>query len=111
MFHSRWFCHFDDDVYANVPNLVSALAKTGNETDDSVYFGSWPADMIKGRLKDGIRVRLLLTTSCYFFASDCPGLSYILYPIITSSDYGHLYVFWTVLGNPRLEKLFIVRLT
>ena len=66
MFHSRWFCHFDDDVYANVPNLVSALAKTGNETDDSVYFGRWPGDVVLDRLKKGIRVRLLLN---YYIAA------------------------------------------
>ena len=52
----RWFCHFDDDMYANIPNLVLALSKTGNETDDGVYFGRWPGYVVLPRLRKGIKV-------------------------------------------------------
>lgn len=26
IFHSRWFCHFDDDNYVNIPKLVELLS-------------------------------------------------------------------------------------
>ena len=56
----RWFCHFDDDMYANIPTLVAALSKTGNKTDDGVYFGRWPGDVVLDRLKKGIKVYILV---------------------------------------------------
>ncbi len=35
----RWFCHFDDDVYVNVPTLMAMLHRY-NSTD-SLYLGRW----------------------------------------------------------------------
>lgn len=32
-FSNRWFCHFDDDNYVNVPRLVSIL-QTYNHQED-----------------------------------------------------------------------------
>ena len=46
-------------MYANIPNLMSALAKTGNETDDAVYFGRWPGYVVLSRLKNGIKVSVV----------------------------------------------------
>ena len=48
----RWFCHFDDDIYVNVPKLVNALRESTNQSSDvDFYFGRWPIEMIK--LKNG----------------------------------------------------------
>ena len=44
-------------MYANIPNLMSALRQTGNESDDGVYFGRWPGDKVLDRLKKGIPVK------------------------------------------------------
>lgn len=32
-FYNRWFCHFDDDNYVNVPRLVSVLQKYNHQED------------------------------------------------------------------------------
>ena len=37
----RWFCHFDDDVYVNTQELVSALRQFSPATEP-VYLGRWP---------------------------------------------------------------------
>ena len=42
----RWFCHFDDDIYVNVPMLVSTLSKY-NPLKDKVYIGRWPREVDK----------------------------------------------------------------
>ena len=36
----RWFCHFDDDIYVNVPALVAILGKY-NPTEERWYLGRW----------------------------------------------------------------------
>ena len=36
----RWFCHFDDDIYVNVPALVATLGKY-NPTEERWYLGRW----------------------------------------------------------------------
>ena len=43
-------------MYANIPNLMSALRQTGNESDDGVYFGRWPRDRVHDRVKKGMPV-------------------------------------------------------
>lgn len=37
----RWFCHFDDDVYVNVRELVSVLERY-TPSREPVYLGRWP---------------------------------------------------------------------
>ena len=37
-FHFRWYCHFDDDEYVNVPVLIRTLCVH----KDKVYLGHWP---------------------------------------------------------------------
>ena len=37
----RWFCHFDDDVYVNVRELVSVLDRH-SPSSEPVYLGRWP---------------------------------------------------------------------
>jgi hypothetical protein len=44
----RWFCHFDDDVYVNTPNLVEALSAAGNALTKAMYVGKRPAVFPKG---------------------------------------------------------------
>ena len=39
--HDRWYCHFDDDVYVNIPMLVTTLAEY-NPLREKVYIGRWP---------------------------------------------------------------------
>lgn len=38
---SRWYCHFDDDVYVNIPGLISSLA-LHDPLKQRVYIGRWP---------------------------------------------------------------------
>lgn len=38
---SRWYCHFDDDVYVNIPELLSSLVAY-NPLQQRVYIGRWP---------------------------------------------------------------------
>ena len=57
-FPFRWFCHFDDDMYVNIPKLTTALLNTGNASDDGVYFGRWPGEVVLDRLKNGIKVTM-----------------------------------------------------
>lgn len=38
---NRWYCHFDDDVYVNIPMLVTTLAEY-NPLREKVYIGRWP---------------------------------------------------------------------
>jgi len=40
----KWFCHFDDDTYVNVPGLLSLLDKFN--PDGSVYVGRAPSKQI-----------------------------------------------------------------
>ena len=55
----RWYCHFDDDMYANIPALVPALREAmSKSTDGGVYFGRWPGEMVPGSPK-GVHVSLL----------------------------------------------------
>lgn len=55
----RWFCHFDDDLYVNVPVLVAALKKYRSESlSDGVYFGRWPGEVVGKPLKDGVKVSI-----------------------------------------------------
>lgn len=35
----RWYCHFDDDVYVNLPVLTKDLLLKYNPYDQSLYFG------------------------------------------------------------------------
>ena len=37
----RWFCHFDDDVYVNVP-MLTAILSTYNPSDENIYIGRGP---------------------------------------------------------------------
>ena len=37
----RWYCHFDDDVYVNVPVLMRTL----RVHKDKVYLGHWPSKL------------------------------------------------------------------
>ena len=39
--YNSWFCHFDDDVYVNVPALVKFLEHY-NGKEDKHYFGHYP---------------------------------------------------------------------
>ena len=46
----RWYCHFDDDTYANIRNLVPALREAMIwSKDGGVYFGRWPKNMVPGQ--------------------------------------------------------------
>lgn len=38
---NRWYCHFDDDVYVNIPMLISSLS-TFDPDCEKVYIGRWP---------------------------------------------------------------------
>ena len=65
-FPFRWFCHFDDDMYVNIPKLTAALLNTGNASDDSVYFGRWPGEVVPkslSRLYNGVKVAMTKATS------------------------------------------------
>ena len=56
VFTYRWFCHFDDDMYANIPVLVPALREAMNKSaDGGVYFGRWPREKVLSTPK-GLRV-------------------------------------------------------
>ncbi len=37
-YQHSWYCHFDDDVYVNVPKLVSVLSEH-NPIQEKVYIG------------------------------------------------------------------------
>ena len=55
----RWYCHFDDDHYVNIPALVPALREAMNKSSDGgVYFGRWPEEKTKKTPK-GFRVSLI----------------------------------------------------
>lgn len=41
IFPCRWFCHFDDDVYVNIPMLIDTLSKY-KPSQEKVYIGRWP---------------------------------------------------------------------
>ena len=36
----RWFCHFDDDIFVNIPALVATLGQY-NPSEERRYFGKW----------------------------------------------------------------------
>ena len=36
----RWYCHFDDDEYVNIPVLM----KTLHVHEDKLYLGYWPSN-------------------------------------------------------------------
>ena len=38
----RWFCHFDDDSYVNIPVLVKTLQQYNPETE-RLYLGHMPS--------------------------------------------------------------------
>lgn len=43
----RWYCHFDDDMYVNIPELVKALREAMDKSEDGgVYLGRWPKEVI-----------------------------------------------------------------
>ena len=93
-FTDRWFCHFDDDMYANIPNLMSALRSTGNESDDGVYFGRWPGEVVLDRLKKGIKVHV----TCMYLMSVLPCThtgNFNLYSRFQKTDFKNLE-FWTM---------------
>ena len=55
----RWYCHFDDDMYVNIPALVKALREALNKSEDGgVYIGRWPKENMP-TMPDGMPV------SCY----------------------------------------------
>ena len=61
----RWFCHFDDDIYVNIPMLVAALqelelsTESNRTTGDDFYFGRWPVEAIRNpKLKNGYPVKI-----------------------------------------------------
>lgn len=37
----RWYCHFDDDMYVNIPVLLSSLGEH-DPLQQRVYIGQWP---------------------------------------------------------------------
>ena len=37
----RWFCHFDDDVYVNMRELVTLLRRY-DPSSEPIYLGRWP---------------------------------------------------------------------
>ena len=43
----RWYCHFDDDEYVNVPVLMRTL----RVHKDKVYLGHWPSEMPRRQKK------------------------------------------------------------
>ena len=56
----RWYCHFDDDMYLNIPALVPALREAMNKSaDGGVYFGRWPEEMITKSWARGDHVSLI----------------------------------------------------
>ena len=62
----RWFCHFDDDMYVNVPQLVDALheftVKTSNKSGGDFYLGRWPIKaIVNPKLKNGY---VVIRTPC-----------------------------------------------
>ena len=60
-FNNRWFCHFDDDIYANIPVLIEALREAVNKSEDGgVYFGRWPKENVPG-LPHGMPVSFKIT--------------------------------------------------
>ena len=40
----RWFCHFDDDVYVNIVQLVRML-KQYDPTEKKLYLGHYPVNV------------------------------------------------------------------
>ena len=36
----RWYCHFDDDEYVNIPVLMRTL----HVHEDKLYLGYWPSN-------------------------------------------------------------------
>ena len=72
MYHSvaqyRWFCHFDDDVYVNVRELISVLDRH-NPSSEPVYLGRWPLSREKMEVciyVHGVILYHLLVTSRRF---------------------------------------------
>ena len=54
----RWFCHVDDDMYINIPELVKALREALNKSKDGgVYLGRWPKEKTPGT-PNGVTVSL-----------------------------------------------------
>ena len=75
----RWYCHFDDDMYVNIPALVPALREEMNKSaDGGVYFGRWPEEMTRST-PNGWRVS---GTTRYVRAQRC---------IVTSSKHIHVH--------------------
>ncbi|OQV14888.1 hypothetical protein BV898_10920 [Hypsibius exemplaris] len=50
-----WFCHFDDDTYVNIPNLIVSLAALGDPHTLPIFVGKSPP-----RLTDGYNTSLHL---------------------------------------------------
>ena len=43
----RWYCHFDDDMYVNIPALVKGLREAlSKSADGGVYYGRWPKENV-----------------------------------------------------------------
>ncbi|OQV14887.1 hypothetical protein BV898_10919 [Hypsibius exemplaris] len=45
---SKWFCHFDDDVYVNIFNLIKALKQLGDPEKKALYVGKKAAFLPHG---------------------------------------------------------------
>ena len=59
-YDSRWYCHFDDDMYVNIPALVKALREALNKSKDGgVYLGRWPKENMPK--SNGMHVSYIVT--------------------------------------------------
>ena len=68
LFQCRWFCHFDDDVYVNVGELVSVLDQY-NSSSEPVYLGRWPLSREKMEVQC-MQGRVVLSWVLYTRGSD-----------------------------------------
>ncbi len=87
--YCRWYCHFDDDVYVNIPNLESLLSEH-DPIRDKVYLGRWPlaADHMKVDEKhfrksfpDHVREREREIMICDVYIMSCRKESFIAMPL------------------------------
>ena len=49
----QWFCHFDDDVYVNVPQLSKLLQQY--DPHQPYYIGKWPSKKRGGAVDVPVR--------------------------------------------------------
>ena len=82
----RWFCHFDDDNYVNVPRLVDKLSQFDHRKDWYLGKPSLPEPLeILDRDNNHQQVRTLINTLCIYLFPKIILLLDTVFPRIVSS--------------------------